>query len=294
MAYLAFVVIIATILMYAWLEHIKKRWLAIPLGALMAAVIALAMGAPFEFNTSPGMPNLNPAYWWGEDTGWQLGLPDWSHFVAVLPFAVLAVAMWSPDFLGHQVFQKLSYPKNSEKAHMNIDDTMIAASSRQAVGSLLGGGNLSSSWGTYFIPASIARRPIPGGAIVTGVLCVGAALWGYPMDLAIWPPVLCVALIVGVFLPLMEAGMQMTREGKTTQSAALVVISSVLVNPVFGWSFTMLLDNLGLVGCKERAGELGKAGRWLIPGITFLVLCTVMALIGMFPGVPAIMETFRV
>ncbi|MEC8749392.1 MAG: DUF3360 family protein, partial [Pseudomonadota bacterium] len=119
------------------------------------------------------------------------------------------------------------------------------------------------------------------------------ALWGYPMDLAIWPPVLCVALIVGVFLPLMEAGMQMTREGKTTQSAALVVISSVLVNPVFGWSFTMLLDNLGLVGCKDRAGELGKAGRWLIPGITFLVLCTVMALIGMFPGVPAIMETFR-
>ncbi len=191
------------------------------------------------------------------------------------------------------MFQKLSYPKKSERAHMNIDDTMIAASSRQAVGSLLGGGNISSSWGTYIIPASIARRPIPGGAIVTGALCVVAALWGYPMDLAIWPPVLCVALIVGVFLPLMEAGMQMTREGKTTQSAALVVISSVLVNPVFGWSFTMLLDNLGLVGCKDRAGELGKAGRWLIPGITFLVLCTVMALIGMFPGVPAIMETFR-
>lgn len=123
-----------------------------------------------------------------------------------------------------------------------------------------------------------------GGALVTGILCIIAALWGYPMDLAIWPPVLCVALIVGVFLPLMEAGMQMTREGKTTQSAALVVISSVLVNPVFGWSFTMLLDNLGLVGCKDRAEELGKRGRWLIPGVTFVVLCMVMALIGMFPG----------
>jgi hypothetical protein len=294
MGYLAFVVLIATIVMFAWLEHIKKRWLAIPLGAVMAAVIALAMGAPFEFTTSPGMPNLNPAYWWGENTGWQLGLPDWSHFVAVSPFAVLAVAMWSPDFLGQQVFQKLSYPKNSENAYMNIDDTMIAASSRQAIGSALGGGNIASSWGTYIIPASIARRPIPGGAIITGLLCVIAAIWGYPMDLAIWPPVLCVALIVGVFLPLMEAGMQMTREGKTTQSAALVVISSVLVNPVFGWSFTMLLDNLGIVGCKERALDLGKAGSWLIPGITFIVLCTVMALIGMFPGVPAIMSSFRV
>ncbi len=158
MGYLAFVVLIATILMYAWLEHIKKRWLAIPLGAGMAAIIALAMGAPFEFSTSPGIPNMNPAYWWGEDTGWKLGLPDWSHFVAVLPFAVLAVSMWSPDFLGHQVFQKLSYPKNTKRVHMDIDDTMMTASTRQAVGSLLGGGNITSSWGTYIIPASIALR----------------------------------------------------------------------------------------------------------------------------------------
>ncbi len=291
--YLAFVVLLVTVAMYAWLEHIQKRWLAIPLGAGVAAVLALAMGAPFEFTTSPGIPNLNPAYWWGESTGWQLGLPDWSHFVAVLPFAVLAVAMWSPDFLGHQVFQKLSYPKHTRRVHMNIDDTMIAASTRQAVGSLLGGGNISSSWGTYIIPASIARRPIPAGAVVTGVLCVIAALWGYPMDLAVWPPVLSVALIVGVFLPLMEAGMQMTREGKTTQSAALTVISSVLVNPVFGWSFAMLLDNLGIVGCKDRARELGTSGRWLIPGIAFVVLCVVMAIIGMFPGVPALLSTFR-
>ncbi|WP_018982068.1 DUF3360 family protein [Salinimonas chungwhensis] len=293
MGYLAFVVLVATIVMYAWLEHIQKRWLAIPLGAGMAATIALLMGAPFEFTTQPGIPNMNPAYWWGESTGWQLGWPEWSHFVAVLPFAVLAVAMWSPDFLGHQVFQKISYPSNTDRVRMNIDDTMMAASSRQAVGSLLGGGNIASSWGTYIIPASIARRPIPAGAVVTGVLCIIAAIWGYPMDLAVWPPVLSVALLVGVFLPLMEAGMQMTREGKTTQSAALVVISSALVNPVFGWSFAMLLDNAGLVGCKDRAEELGKGGRWIIPGIAFLVLCAVMAIIGMFPGVPALVATFR-
>lgn len=293
MGYLAFIVLVATIAMYAWLEHIQKRWLAIPLGAGMAAAIALIMGAPFEFTTQPGMPNLSPSYWWGENTGWQLGWPDWSHFVAVLPFAVLAVAMWSPDFLGHQVFQKISYPEKTEKVRMNIDDTMMAASARQAVGSFLGGGNISSSWGTYIIPASIARRPIPAGAVVTGVLCIIAALWGYPMDLAVWPPVLSVALIVGVFLPLMEAGMQMTREGKTTQSAAMVVISSVLVNPVFGWSFAMLLDNIGLIGCKSRAQELGKRGRWIIPGITFALLCTVMAIIGMFPGVPALLDTFN-
>ncbi|MBT1065498.1 DUF3360 family protein [Bowmanella sp. Y26] len=292
MAYIAFVVILCTILMYAWLEHIQMRWLAIPLGACLAAVIAFALGAPFEFTTSPSIPNLSPAYWWGEDTGWQLGLPDLQSFIAVAPFAVLAVAMWSPDFLGHRVFQQLSYPKKTDKVLMNIDDTMLSASARQIVGSTLGGGNLASSWGTYIVPAAIARRPIPGGAILTGILCIVAALWGYPMDLAVWPPVLSVALIVGVFLPLLEAGMQMTREGKTTQSAGIVIFSSALVNPVFGWSLTVLLDNLGLIGCKERGKELGHAGRWIIPGMTFAVLCAVMAAIGMFPGIPPLLASF--
>ena len=293
MGYIAFVVIMSVIVMYAWLEHLKLRWLAIPLGSALAGVIAYVMGAPFEFVTEPGVPNLNPAFWWGENTGWTLGLPTFQHFLAVAPFAVLAVAMWSPDFLGHRVFQELSYPKNTDRVLMNIDDTMVAASARQAVGSLLGGGNLASSWGTYIVPAAIAKRPIAGGAILTGVLCLVAALWGYPMDLAVWPPVLSIALIVGVFLPLLEAGMQMTREGKTTQSAAIVIFSSALVNPVFGWSLTVLLDNLGLIGCKERGKELGHTGRWIIPGITFGILCVVMLAIGMFPGIPALMEAFR-
>lgn len=292
MAYIAFVVILCTILMYAWLEHIKMRWLAIPLGSCLAAVIAFALGAPFEFTTSPSIPNMSPAYWWGEDTGWQLGLPNLQNFIAVAPFAVLAVAMWSPDFLGHRVFQQLSYPKKTDKVLMNIDDTMLSASARQIVGSALGGANLASSWGTYIVPAAIARRPIAGGAILTGLLCVIAALWGYPMDLAVWPPVLSVALIVGVFLPLLEAGMQMTREGKTTQSAGIVIFSSALVNPVFGWSLTVLLDNLGLIGCKERGKALGHAGRWIIPGITFAILCAVMAAIGMFPGIPPLVSSF--
>jgi hypothetical protein len=87
--------------------------------------------------------------------------------------------------------------------------------------------------------------------------------------------------------------MQMTRKGKTTQSAAVVIFSSALVNPVFGWSLTVLLDNLGLIGCKERGRELGHMGRWIIPGAVFLILCTVMAGIGMFPGVPALWESFR-
>jgi flagellar biosynthesis protein FliQ len=176
---------------------------------------------------------------------------------------------------------------------MNIDDTMTSASIRQTFGSILGGANFTSSWGTYIVPAAIAKRPIPAGAGLTALFCVVASIWGYPMDLAMWQPVLCVALIVGVFIPLLEAGMEMTREGKTTQSAAIVVFSSALVNPAFGWSLTMLLDNLGLIGCKERSKELSSMNRWIIPLIMFVVLTGVMALVGLLPGLPAIMPSFR-
>lgn len=293
MTYIAFIVILATIVLYAALESINKRWLAVPLSCLLGGVIASSLGAPFDFKTGPGLPIIDPSYWWGESTGWMLGLPTLESFVVVLPFAILAVAMWSPDFLGHQVFQKISYPERTEKVQMNIDDTMLSASVRQTFGSLLGGANFASSWGTYIVPAAIAKRPIPAGAILTAVFCVIAGVWGYPMDLAIWPPVLSVALIVGVFIPLLEAGMEMTREGKTTQSAAIVVFSSALVNPAFGWSITILLDNLGLIGCKERSSELPHMSRWIIPLVVFIILTGVMAMVGMLPGIPALMSNFR-
>ncbi|WP_201578064.1 DUF3360 family protein [Psychrobacter okhotskensis] len=293
MAHIAFVVILLTIILYAVLENFQKRWLAVPLSCLLGGGVAFAMGAPFAFETGPGLPNMSPMYWWGEDTGWMLGLPTVESFIVVLPFAVLAVAMWSPDFLGHQVFQKISYPKRTERVLMDIDDTMTSASIRQVAGSVLGGANFASSWGTYIVPAAIAKRPIPAGAVLTGLFCVIAGIWGYPMDLAIWEPVMCVALIVGVFIPLLEAGMEMTREGKTTQSAAIVVFASALVNPAFGWSITLVLDNLGLIGSKERSANLSKMSRWIIPVITFVILTGVMAIVGMLPGIPALMSNFR-
>ena len=47
MAHIAFIVILATILLYALLEHFKKRWLAVPLSCLIGGGVAFALGAPF-------------------------------------------------------------------------------------------------------------------------------------------------------------------------------------------------------------------------------------------------------
>lgn len=284
-----FVVILTSIIIYAYLAKIEKRWIAIPLCSLIAGVVAFAMGVPFEFVTEPGLPNMNPFYWWGETTGWQLGWPQLEHYIAVIPFAILAVAMWSPDFLGHRVFQELNYPKSAKGTLMNVDDTMAVCSIRQIVGAGLGGGNLASSWGTYMIPAAIAKRPIPGGALLTGLLCVLTAVLGFPMDLAMWEPVLRVALLVGVFLPLLEAGMQMVKCSRNSQSAGICMFACALVNPVFGWALTMVLDNLGLIGNKERADSLSRTDKLIIP-VAALVICVgSLALVGQLPGIPALL-----
>lgn len=285
---ISLIVIGVTVVVYALLARMKKRWLAIPLCSAIAGIIAFTMGADFNFTTAPGLPHFDPTWWWGEDTGWTLGWPGFKEFLAVTPFAILAVAMWTPDYLGHRVFQELNYPKKAKNVLMDIDDTMTVTSIRQAVGSFLGGGNLASSWGTYMIPAAIAKRPIPGGAILTGILCILAAILGYPMDLAMWAPVLRVALIVGVFLPLLEAGMQMVQKNKDALSAGTCIFASAFINPVFGWALTMLLDNMGLIGDKDRAKELKLTERLIIPSVMFVVCVVSLALVGQLPGIKGI------
>jgi hypothetical protein len=71
------------------------------------------------------------------------------------------------------------------------------------------------------------------------------------------------------------------------------VFASTLVNPAFGWSLTMLLDNLGLIGCKEKSTKLLHMSRWIIPLIMFAVLTGVMAMVGMLSGIPALLPNFR-
>ncbi|WP_397447671.1 DUF3360 family protein [Polaribacter sp. R77954] len=286
--YLGLVILAVTVLLYSYLARIDKRWLAIPACAITALIIALIGGASFDlqFTTEMGLPNLNPAYWWGNtEEGWMLGLPNTQHFVASLPFAILAVAMWSPDFLGHRIFQEMNYPKKTEKVLMDVDDTMTMCSIRQMVGTAVGGGNITSSWGTYLIPAAIAKRPIPAGAILLGIIVIAVAILGSPMDVAVWPPVRCIALLVGVFLPMIEAGIQMVKESASAQAAGICIFMAMVTNPVIAWAFAMFLDNNGLIGDKLRPKTLSVLDRLIIP-LSILVICVVAVLsVGMFKNI---------
>lgn len=287
MGFLGLVILGVTVIIYSYLARIDKRWLAIPVCAIVALLIALIGGAGFDlqFTTEMGLPNLNPMHWWGStEKGWMLGMPNFQHFVASLPFAILAVAMWSPDFLGHRIFQEMNYPKNSEKVLMDVDDTMTMCSIRQMVGTAVGGGNITSSWGTYMIPAAIAKRPIPGGAIILGLMVIAVAILGSPMDVAVWPPVRCIALLVGVFLPLIEAGVQMIKQSACAQAAGICIFAAMVTNPVLAWALAMFLDNNGLIGDKERAKKLSIRDRLVIPlGILIICLLAILS-VGMLKG----------
>ena len=287
MGFLGLTILGVTIILYSYLARIGKRWLSIPACAVTALIVALVCGASFDlqFTTEMGLPNLNPAYWWGStEEGWMLGLPNAQHFVASLPFAILAVAMWSPDFLGHRIFQEMNYPKKSEKVLMDVDDTMTMCSIRQVVGTAVGGGNITSSWGTYMIPAAIAKRPIPGGAILLGVMVMAVAILGSPMDVAVWPPVRSIALLVGVFLPMIEAGIQMVKESSCAQAAGICIFTAMVTNPVLAWALAMFLDNNGLIGNKERAKKLSTLDKWVIP-LSILKICIIaMLVVGMLEG----------
>ena len=287
MGYLGLVILGVTIILYSYLARIKKRWLAIPACAVVALGIALICGASFDlqFTTEMGLPNLNPMYWWGNTKeGWKLGLPNSQHFLASLPFAILAVAMWSPDFLGHRIFQEMNYPKKTENVLMDVDDTMTVCSIRQMVGTVVGGGNITSSWGTYMIPAAIAKRPIPGGAILLGLMVIIVAILGTPMDVAVWPPVRAIALLVGVFLPMIEAGIEMIKESSSAQAAGICIFTAMVTNPVLAWALALFLDNNGLIGDKERPKKLSKLDRLIIP-LSILLICIVaMLAVGMLKG----------
>ena len=50
----------------------------------------------------------------------------------------------------------------------------------------------------------------------------------------------------------------------------------------------MFLDNNGFIGDKERPKRLSVFDRLVIPGIALLVSTFAMAIVGMIPGIPAL------
>jgi hypothetical protein len=290
--YLFMAMAAAAMIIYALLAKLQARWAAIPACTAVCSIVALAMGAPFKFQTAPGFPNLNPFYWWGADTGWMLGMPTLEAFIAVIPFAIIAVVLWPPDAIGLIAFQRAGYPAGTEKALIHIDDTFKALGIRNAVTHFIGSGAISDPWGTYVIPASIIKRPLIAAGILLGVFFLLSGLSGFMMDIYNFPPVVRIGLMVGVFIPLFEIGMRLLKTVRDSMGAALCLAMGLFTNPVVGWSFATMAENFGLLGPiePERLESMSKVmsrkTQLIISVVTFIVVIVIMGWVGLLPGVP--------
>lgn len=190
------------------------------------------------------------------------------------------------------MFQKISYPEKTDKVLMNIDDTMTSCSVRQAVGSILGGANFTSSWGTYIVGID-CQTPHSGRCGFNGGFMYYRRVVGLSDGLGDLAAGIERSLDRRRMLTAFGSGHGNDAQRQNHPIRRHRGVLFRLVNPVFGWALTMLLDNLGLIGCKERSAQLGFVGRVLIPAVGFLILCVAMGAVGMLPGIPPFLEQFK-
>jgi hypothetical protein len=58
----------------------------------------------------------------------------------------------------------------------------------------------------------------------------------------------------------------------------------MVTNPVLAWALTMLLDNNGLIGDKERPQRLSTLDRIIIPSVVLVICLAAMLAVGMLEG----------
>lgn len=243
--------------LYLLVVVVKKRWLMIPLAAVFALVISYFFGAMPDLHTLPGLPVLNPSVWW--ETRWGLGFGmEPMAFVPAIPYALLILLLWPTDAIAVQLLQEKNYPDDARSAIMDMDDTFTGVAIRNIVGSLLGGAQMAAVWRSFMIPLAVIRRPIAGASFFLAIFAVAVGLLGYPIDIAIFPPLVWLVLILGVFLPMLEGTIRLLRRPGPVMTAILCLAAGILIHPIIGWSLSMAVENL-LV--RARDPSLPAIGR---------------------------------
>jgi hypothetical protein len=93
------------------------------------------------------------------------------------------------------------------------------------------------------IPLAVSKRPIGGSALLLGLIGILFALLGSPIDIAIFPPLVYMVLIFGVFTPMLEGGWDGAENVRTLVTAMSCIALGVIYSPTIGWGIALVLDN---------------------------------------------------
>ena len=245
------------IIIYILLTRLKAKYLIIPVCALTALGLSALLGAYPELKTVMGAPIFSPSVWWNEKWGLGLGL-KFSHFISAFPFALLAVIMCPIDALAIKKIQEANYPEEAKKAIFHMDDTYIVVALRNILGTLLGGAQIASIWRSFMIPLATVKRPIGGSALILGILSVVVAFLGFPIDVAVFPPLLWLVLIVGVYVPLLEVAFSSLKSAAMVQITIICLLIGLAVHPIIAWVTAMAVENFNLLGAHDASQNLSK------------------------------------
>ncbi|MCL6589660.1 MAG: DUF3360 domain-containing protein [Firmicutes bacterium] len=270
------ILMIAGIVLYILLNKYKVKWLVIPVAAAASVAIAAIFGLYPAFKTGIGLPIMNPNFWWNQKWGIGWGM-NYANFIKAFPFAMLAIVMWPIDALAVKTFQETNYPKEAKHAIFEMNSTYILVSLRNLFGSLLGGSQISAVWRSFMIPLGTVKRPIGASAFILGLFGIGFGILGFPIDIAVFPPLLHLVLIFGVYIPLLEVGLSNIRIMASAQVAAICIVAGIAINPVVGWISAIFIENFNILKEPECQRNLTVKDRYLTIGLIIVTIITFLA-----------------
>lgn len=266
---MVYILILFGAILYFLLIRINAKWLIIPASALVSLAISSLYGLFPSLETGFGLPIIDPAYWWNHKWGIGFGMTT-QNFVAAIPFALLVLTLWPIDALVVKTLQENSYPVTAKRAILDLNATFIVVTIRNLIGALLGGAQTSAVWRSFMIPLAVVKRPISGSALFLGLFGIAFAILGFPIDVSVFPPLVWLVLIFGVFAPMMEIGLSTISDVASTQIALICIILGIGINPVIGWSFALLIENMNFIHNSAVKRTLTKRDK-ILTNIIFSV-----------------------
>ena len=268
--------IIIGLVLYILLGRLGAKWLVIPLCAAVALAVSALFGLLPSLETGPGLPIISPDIWWNQKWGIGYGLRP-EKFLRAIPYALLAIVMWPIDALAITTIQESSYPPEAKKAVIDLNATYTIVSIRNIVGTVLGGSQIAAVWRSFMIPLGIVKRPVGGSALVLGILAIGFGILGFPIDVAIFAPLLWLVLIFGIYVPLIEVGISKIKSLASAQIAVVCIVGGIAINPVIGWIFSVFTENFGIIKDKRCERAVSKHDK-IITGVLVIIVALTFVL----------------
>ncbi|MEW9094811.1 MAG: DUF3360 family protein [Clostridiaceae bacterium] len=251
------ILIMLGVIAYLVLNKMNLKWLMIPVTAAIGILIPAFYEIYPEVKAVPAFPILNPKVWWFDIWGLGFGFTV-INFVKALPFALLAVVMWPTDGIAIKTLQESNYGPKAKKSIFHMNSTFALASMRNIIGCFLGGAQTAAVWRSFMIPLSIVKRPIGGSAFLLGISGIAFALLGFPIDIAIFPPLIGLVLLFGVYIPLVEIGLNTLKTSAQKQIAAISLLTGLAINPVIGWVTAIVIENFNIIKDDDMKTELSS------------------------------------